>query len=263
MPIDEPPRAGFTNHGDASSPIRATQASASVRHSASVTITYGPVGSPCTANCCFIAPLSWQTALDRTPAPTYRTPIISNRPWIVPSSPNGPCSSANATSMGVRPTRESPSTRATSAPDAVRMSTASGRDASTVGREASTIAYDVTISSSTVTQRPPLAIPTQVTSKRSRSRALRTPPAVRHEISCSDESPPKTSSTRLRTFWPFLVSSPSTTLTVLDRHVALELRVPPSCRHRLLAHDGDLGGDRVDDASGGLLDDLLRQRLRA
>src|SRR5665811_707726 len=83
-------------------------------------------------SCCFIAPLSWQTALDRTPAPTYRTPIISNRPWIVPSSPNGPCSSANATSMGVRPTRESPSTRATSAPDAVRMSTASGADVARV-----------------------------------------------------------------------------------------------------------------------------------
>src|ERR1041384_6131896 len=48
------------------------------------------------------------TAEASTPAPTYRTPAISSRPWIVPSSPHGPCSSGNTTST-------SPSVRGTEA----------------------------------------------------------------------------------------------------------------------------------------------------
>ena len=33
-----------------------------------------------------------------TPDPTYLTSARSSRPWIVPSSPNGPCSSGKTTS---------------------------------------------------------------------------------------------------------------------------------------------------------------------
>ena len=38
-----------------------------------------------------------------TPAPTYGSPTVSSRPWIVPSSPNGPCSTGNTTSISPAP----------------------------------------------------------------------------------------------------------------------------------------------------------------
>ncbi len=42
--------------------------------------------------------LSMLTALASTPAPTYGTPAISSRPWMVPSSPYGPCSTGSTRS---------------------------------------------------------------------------------------------------------------------------------------------------------------------
>ncbi len=42
--------------------------------------------------------LSIPTAEAITPAPTYGTLPSSNRPWMVPSSPCGPCRTGNATS---------------------------------------------------------------------------------------------------------------------------------------------------------------------
>ena len=39
-----------------------------------------------------------QSAEAATPAPTYGTPASSSRPWTVPSSPKGPCSTGRTTS---------------------------------------------------------------------------------------------------------------------------------------------------------------------
>ena len=55
--------------------------------SRSRTTTYGPIGSPCAAKTSFMYSLSMPAALANTPAPAYRAPVISSRPWIVPSSP--------------------------------------------------------------------------------------------------------------------------------------------------------------------------------
>ena len=43
--------------------------------------------------------LSMLAADPSTPAPTYGRPSVSSIPWIVPSSPNGPCSTGNTTSI--------------------------------------------------------------------------------------------------------------------------------------------------------------------
>ena len=50
----------------------------------------------------FMTCLSIITADAVTPDPTYLTSARSSRPWIVPSSPNGPCSSGKTTSTSPR-----------------------------------------------------------------------------------------------------------------------------------------------------------------
>ena len=45
-----------------------------------------------------MTPLSMPTAEARTPAPTYGTLASSSSPWMVPSSPYGPCSIGKITS---------------------------------------------------------------------------------------------------------------------------------------------------------------------
>ena len=77
-------------------------AALSRRHSLSVITVYGPTGSPADASTTFITCLSIITADAVTPDPTYRTSARSSRPWIVPSSPNGPCSSGKTTSTSPR-----------------------------------------------------------------------------------------------------------------------------------------------------------------
>jgi hypothetical protein len=68
------------------------------RQSLSVITVYGPTGSPAEASSTFITCLSIITADAVTPDPTYLTSARSSRPWMVPSSPNGPCSSGKTTS---------------------------------------------------------------------------------------------------------------------------------------------------------------------
>ena len=57
--------------------------------------------------------LSRHTADASTPEPTYGTSSSSSRPWTVPSSPNGPCSTANTTSA---PSSPRPARSCTSSP---------------------------------------------------------------------------------------------------------------------------------------------------
>ena len=46
--------------------------------------------------------LSMAKALARTPDPTYGTPASSSSPWMVPSSPYGPCRRGKTTSTDAR-----------------------------------------------------------------------------------------------------------------------------------------------------------------
>ena len=77
-------------------------------------------GSPRGANTCFIITLSIPTAEPSTPDPTYGRSASSSRPWTVPSSPYGPCSSGNTTSTSSPPPpgRGRPRRRAARARDA-------------------------------------------------------------------------------------------------------------------------------------------------
>ena len=72
------------------------------RQSRSRTTTYRPTGRPRAANSSFMYSLSMPAALANTPAPAYRAPAISSRPWSVPSSPYAPCSSGSTTSTSPR-----------------------------------------------------------------------------------------------------------------------------------------------------------------
>ena len=47
----------------------------------------------------FVTFLFTAMALDNTPDPTNGIPIISNKPWILPSSPNLPCNKIKARSI--------------------------------------------------------------------------------------------------------------------------------------------------------------------
>ncbi len=102
MPIEEPPRAGFTKSGQPCSPAKSTiflrAAEGSFSHSRGRMTSYGPTGSPKERNTRFMYSLSWPTAEASTPEPTYGTPESSRRPWRVPSSPYGPCSMGKTTS---------------------------------------------------------------------------------------------------------------------------------------------------------------------
>ena len=93
IPIEEPPRAGLTKTG---SPSRSRSVAASDRPAR--TTVYGPTGSPSASSSFLVNSLSIATALPSTPEPTYGTPAISSRPWIVPSSPYGPCRTGKTTS---------------------------------------------------------------------------------------------------------------------------------------------------------------------
>ena len=91
IPMLDPPRAGLTNTGQPSSAIssstRLRSSEDADRHSRSRTTTYGPSGRPRADMSSFMYSLSMPAALANTPAPAYRVPVISSRPWMVPSSP--------------------------------------------------------------------------------------------------------------------------------------------------------------------------------
>ncbi len=98
--------------------------------SRSCTTRYGPIGSPLAVKTSFMYSLSKLTALASTPAPTYGTPAISSRPWIVPSSPNGPCRIGRTTSTPARTpgtdATEAAGAGATAVPPAPRSAPAPG-----------------------------------------------------------------------------------------------------------------------------------------
>ncbi len=141
--------------------------------------------------------LSMLTAEASTPAPTYRTPAISNMPWMVPSSPHGPCSSGKTTSTSpsVRGGCAASVTTRSVDPEA-GASAIAAPVASTLGSSSALLILSRSGSPDSRTQRPSWAIPIGTTSYFSVSIACSTLPAVEQEMTCSLERPPKTMATR-------------------------------------------------------------------
>ncbi len=89
------------------------------------------------------------TALASTPAPTYGTPAVSSRPWIVPSSPNGPCRMGRTTSTPA-------STRGTDATGAGPAAAAAGPAAAAAAGPGSGSAASRPATAATEGRVPPL-----------------------------------------------------------------------------------------------------------
>jgi hypothetical protein len=102
MPTEDPRVAGLTKTGRPRPSTRSRTDSAVRSHTGSGTTSYGPTGRPAAENSTFCTALSMPTAEARTPAPTYGTPASSSIPWMVPSSPKGPCRMGNTTSISSR-----------------------------------------------------------------------------------------------------------------------------------------------------------------
>ena len=123
---------------------------------------------------------------------------------MVPSSPNGPCSTGNTTStpLSTSPARSGSST--SSPPRVGSPGRASAvRAASTDGSARSEITSSRG-SSVPSTQPPSAVMPTGTTSNRSGSRCPSTDPAETHEIACSLLRPPNTTATR--TLFPVMAT---------------------------------------------------------
>ncbi len=197
MPIEDPPRAGFTNSGKPSSATRWVMPSGSRYHSRAVTVTDFITGSPAAASTTFMYALSMLTAEASTPAPTYRTPAISSIPWMVPSSPQGPCRTGKTTSTSPRVVggcEGSCTTRSVAFASRARVMAA--RPPSTSGSLSGPVICSVSGSPDSSTQRPSVAMPIGTTSYFVRSMACSTLPAVTQEMACSLDRPPNTTATR-------------------------------------------------------------------
>src|SRR5207245_5290414 len=123
-PMLDPWALGLTTQGNPSSCVNCFTTSARLPGQAPPsTIMYGGNGSPLASPTWRLRSLSIASALASTPDPVYGMPSNSSRPWIVPSSPYGPCRAMNATSTAPSPTASS-LRRGTSAVDGATSGTA-------------------------------------------------------------------------------------------------------------------------------------------
>ncbi len=210
----EPPLAGLTNNGQPSSAMSsrtrlastvpaaaASSAGVNPGQSRAVTTTYGPSGRPLAAKTRFMYSLSMLTALASTPAPTYGTPASSSRPWMVPSSPQGPCRIGSTTStspsrcgicagalatMLALAARSEPAHGTTCEPGSAIASTEGSWPSVTASRSGA---------SATWTQLPSVVMPIGMTSYRERSMDLSMLPPPMQDTACSGPLPPKTTAT--------------------------------------------------------------------
>ena len=106
-PTDEPEPRGLDEHRQARAPRALAPAVLAVARARSPTC-----GTPARASSSLKTTLSMRSAEASTPAPTYGTSSSSSRPWTVPSSPNGPCSTGKATSAPSSPPAGSSATGA-------------------------------------------------------------------------------------------------------------------------------------------------------
>jgi hypothetical protein len=117
---------------------------------------------------------------------------------MVPSSPNGPCSSEIATSIGPTCCSADRSRTASSDPAEARSRTASAEFSLSSGSRPSVIVSAAISAGSTEIQRPDRVMPMPTTSNWAGSRTPTTPAAVRQDTWCSLLAPPNTTATRVR-----------------------------------------------------------------
>ena len=96
MPTEDPARDGLTNSTADMAMARSIAASTSVRGSMS---THSATEMPAACKCTLAVILSIHMADASTPEPTYGIPTKSRSPWMVPSSPQGPCRTGKTTSI--------------------------------------------------------------------------------------------------------------------------------------------------------------------
>ncbi len=206
----DPPRAGLTNSGQPSSVIASSTrlrsgstasvalSTASGGQSRSRTTTCGPTGRPRAWKMIFMYSLSMLTALASTPAPTYGTPAISSRPWMVPSSPNGPCSIGSTTSTSSSRCGIWPGALAVTGRGSAHGTTcASGSTTASTDGSWPAVTPSLAGSSAASTQRPSRVMPTGMTSYLSRSIARSMLPPPMQDTACSGPLPPKMTATRI------------------------------------------------------------------
>ena len=180
-PTEEPRLAGLVNNGyspsfSAFSITETISASISVRR----TIIVSTTGMLLVIITSLKIPLSMPTAEPVTPAPTYATSASSNRPCMVPSSPNVPCRTGKKTSKGA----EAPGATSVGLGERVKEE-----------RPFSFPFSNLPITSSPVSHLPSCVIPIWVTSYLAGSSTDSTERADINETSCSPERPPKTTAT--------------------------------------------------------------------
>ena len=132
-----------------------------------------------------------QAAEASTPQPTYGTFIISNRPWMVPSSPYGPCNTGNTASTWPREVSVPSASRAKkpSWPRATSSTTSLAVSVFlTIGMPS--LMFQPRGSSPSTIHWPVLVMPTGIASNFSTSSARSTPAVEMHEIECSSALPP-------------------------------------------------------------------------
>ena len=153
IPTLDPSRDGFTHSG---MPI----AAACSRQPGSPACANATCGNPWNSRSRLQISLSIATAAERTLGPAYGTSRTSSSPWTVPSSPNGPWRTGNATSTPSRPP-------------------AGRRESSVPSRS----------------QRPSRSIRIRSTSWPAASRPSATEAPEFSETSCSEERPPEITAT--------------------------------------------------------------------
>ncbi len=126
-----------------------------------------------------------------TPQPTYGTSIISNRPWMVPSSPNGPCSTGSTASTWPSEVSVPSDSRAKkpSWPSATSSTTSLAPSVFFTTGSPSSIFQPRGSSPSTI-HWPSFVMPTGIGSNISVSNARSTPAVEMQEIECSSALPP-------------------------------------------------------------------------
>ena len=192
MPMLDPARAGLTKTGRPSrSRSAARQRAARPEHR--VRPDRQPLGAQQLLGELLV---HRRRARRSTPEPTYGTPAISSRPWMVPSSPYGPCRTGNTTSTP----RSAPRALGRLDHDQPAGGRVAGQHHGGArvhrGQLAAADAAARAGSPPASTQRPSGVMPTGTTSYSSRSSAASTLPALTQEMACSVLRPPNTTATR-------------------------------------------------------------------
>jgi hypothetical protein len=190
----EPARAGLTNSGQPWIAMLSAMPRRSASHSRRRTVDHGATRRPACSRTAFATCLSMARALASTPSPTYGSPAISSMPWMVPSSPNGPCRIGKTMSTATVVTEPSGCSTVSARGSAALGNRTRVPLSGTTGRCWPSRAH-ADGSSGWSVKSPSFVMPTGTMSYAVRSTASMMPPAVTQLISCSLDRPPNRTTT--------------------------------------------------------------------